>query len=339
MKRAAVISILVLFLGLSPGFSKKLAVLPQLTAPNTIDIYGDELYVLEDAEVYVYSLKDYRLLRRFGKRGEGPGQLMPNTEVPLAMTIVNGSVYLNSQLKMIKYSKEGKSLAEQQIPFSFQTIPFGKNYASIKIGLRHDIHSFIATLLDPGFNNLEHFYSRERISRSQRGKLSLPPEIIIIRCSGDKIFLFDQQSRGFVINVYDSQGKQLKPIKMDYQRIKTSDSFERDAIAWFKAQPSFRMAAEELREMIYFPDYLPVIRNFLARKGRLYIQTYKTENHLSEFIILDVEGRLIKRLYLPGFANSPLQFNASHTFTFYNDKYYYLEEHDRGWEINMEELK
>jgi hypothetical protein len=339
MKRAAVISILVLSLGLSSVFSKKLAVLPQLTAPNTIEIYGDELYVLEDAEVYVYSLKDYRLLRRFGKKGEGPGQLTPNTEVPLAMSIVNGIVYLNSQIKLVRFSTQGKILAEQRIPFSFQTVPFGKNYVSIKIGLRHDVQSFIATLLDADFNNPEHLYSRERISRSQRGRISLPPEIIIIRSSGEKLFLFDQQSRGFVINVMDSKGKQLKPIKMDYQRIKTSESFEKDAIAWFKAQPSFRMAAEELREMIYFPDYLPVIRNFLARKDRLYIQTYKTENHLAEFLILDHEGRLIKRLYLPGFADSPLQFNSSHTFTFYNDKYYYLEEHDRGWEISMEELR
>ena len=73
--------------------------------------------------------------------------------------------------------------------------------------------------------------------------------------------------------------------------------------------------------------------------NRLYIQTYKTQDHLSEFIILDEEGRLIKQTYLPGFADSPLQFNSSNLFMFYNDKYYYLEEHDRGWELNMEELK
>ena len=339
MKKAAAVSILFFSLCFSPGFSKKLAVLPQLTSPIMIEISGDELYVLEEAEVYVYSLKDYRLLRKFGKKGEGPGQLMPNTEVPLAMNIVDGTVYLNSQIKMVNYSKEGKFLAEQRIPFSFQTVPFGKNYASIKISARHNVQTFIATLLDPGFNNLEHLYSRERISRSQRGKLSLPPEIIIIRSSGSKLFLFDQQSKGLVINVFDHQGKQLKPIKLDYQRIKTDESFKKDAVAWFKAQPSFRMAAEELREMIYFPDYLPVIRNFLAGKQRLYIQTYKTQNHLSEFLILDFEGRLIKQTYLPGFANSPLQFNCSNTFIFPDDKYYYLEEHERGWEINMEELK
>jgi hypothetical protein len=339
LKKAAVISSLILSLCLSPGFSKKLAVLPQLTAPIMIEIDGDKLYVLEDAEVYVYSLKDFRLLRKFGKRGEGPGQLIPDTEVPLAMNIVNGTVYLNSQIKMVKYSREGKFLAEQRIPFSFQTIPFDNNYVSIKIAAMHNVQSFMVALLDPGFNKPEHLYSRERISPSQRGRLSLPPEIIIIRSSGDKLFLFDQQSKGFVINRFDRKGKQLKPIKMDYQRIKTGESFEKDAITWFKAQPSFHMAAEELRGMIYFPDYLPVIRNFLAGKQRLYIQTYKTVNHLSEFFILDFEGRLIKQTYLPGFANSPLQFNSSNMFVFIKNKYYYLEEHDLGWEINMEELK
>jgi len=43
--------------------------------PEMIQVSGDELYVLEGATIYVYSLKDLKLLCKFGQKGEGPGEL------------------------------------------------------------------------------------------------------------------------------------------------------------------------------------------------------------------------------------------------------------------------
>jgi hypothetical protein len=333
-----VVFIFLLSMGFSYGYAKKLAALPQINNPISIEIHEDELYVLDEVEVRVYSLKNYRLLRKFGKKGEGEGELMPNTEVPLVMNITNGNVFLNSQIKMIQYSKKGEIIKEQRIPFSFQTIPFGENYVSIKISTSSAMNTFNVILYDPGFNQLKVLYSRERISRSRRGKLSLPPELIIIRCSKDKLFVFDQK-KGFVIDTFDPQGKRVNHINVDYHRIKMTDYFKKAAEAWFRAQPSFRMATEELREMIYFPDYLPIMRNFIIKNQKLYIQTYKTRGNSSEFIVLDFDGKLIKQTFLPDYEKSPIQLNSSNFFTFYNEKYYHLLKKGSGWEIHVEEIK
>jgi hypothetical protein len=338
VKKVTVIFTLLLNLCFSYGLAKKLAALPQLTNPISIEIDEDELYVLDEVVVHVYSLKDYRLLRKFGKKGEGEGELMPNIEVPLVTNIANGNVFLNSQIKMIRFSKKGEIIKEQRIPFSFQTIPFGKNYVSIKISTRHAVNSFNVILYDPDFNQLKVLYSRERIPHSRRGKLSLPPELIIVRSSEDKLFVFDQK-KGFVIDTFDLQGNRVNHIKMDYRRIKMTESFKKAAEAWFRAQPSFHMATEELREMIYFPDYLPMMRNFIIKNQKLYIQTYKTQGHLSEFIVLDFDGKLIKQTFLPDYEKSPVQLNSSNIFTFFNEKYYHLVERESGWEIHLEEIK
>jgi hypothetical protein len=263
---------------------------------------------------------------------------MPNSEVPLAMNTANGNVYLNSQIKLIKFSKGGEPVKEQRIPFSFQTIPLGKNFASLRISASHDLQIFNATIYDPEFSKPKLLHSRERIPRARMGQMPIPPELIILRSAEDKLYMVDQR-KGFEIDTYDAQGNSLKSIKMDYQKIKVTDAFKNETEAWFKAQPSFRMATEELRGMIFFPDYLPVIRNFIIKERKLYIQTYNTRDHLSEFIILDFNGNLIKQLYLPGFRNSPVQFNPSNTFTFSTGKYYYLVERETGWELHMEELK
>lgn len=338
MKKMVVVFIFLLSLCFSYGFAKKLAALPQLNNPISIEIDENELYVLDEVVVHVYSLKDYRLLRKFGKKGEGKGELMPNTEVPLVMNIANGNVFLSSQIKMIRFSKKGEIIKERRIPFSFQTIPFGKNYVSIKISTRHAVNSFNVILYDPDFNQLKVLYSRERIPRSRRGKLSLPPELIIVRSSEDKLFVFDQK-KGFVIDTFDLQGNRVNHIKMDYRRIKMTEFFKRAAEAWFRAQPSFHMATEELREMIYFPDYLPMMRNFIIKNKKLYIRTYNTRGNSSEFIVLDGNGLLIKQTFLPDYEKSPVQLNSSNIFTFFNERYYHLAEGESGWEIHVEEIK
>ncbi len=338
MKKVIVLFVLLLSLCLSYGFAKRLADLPQLAYPISIEIDENELYVLDEAVVYVYSLKDYRFLRKFGKKGERQGQLLPNSEVPLVMNIANGNVFLNSQIKMIRFSKKGEIIKEQRIPFSFQTIPFGENYVSIKISTMHAENTYNVILYDPGFNQLKLLYSRERTPVSRRGMFSLPPELIIIRGSKDKLFVFDQQ-KGSVIDTFDLQGNRVNHIKIDYQRIKMTESFKRTAEAWFMAQPSFNMAAEELRKMIYFPDYLPMMRNFIIKNQKLYIQTYKTRGNSSEFIILDFHGKLIKQTFLPVYETSPLQLNSSNIFTFFNEKYYWLAKTGRGWEIHAEDIK
>jgi len=338
VKKVTVVFTFLLSLCLSYGFAKKLAALPQLANPISIEIDENELYVLDDVVVYVYSLKDYQFLRKFGQKGEGQGQLMPNTEVPLVMNIANGNVFLNSQIKMIQFSKKGEIIKEQRIPFSFQTIPFGKNYVSIKISTMHAVNSFNVILYDPDFNQLKLLYSRERIPLSRRGKLSLPPELIIVRSSKDKLFVFDQKN-GFDIDIFDLRGNRVHNIKVDYPRIKMTESFKKTAEAWFRAQPSFHMATEELREMIYFPDYLPVMRNFIIENQKLYIQAYNTRANSSEFIVLDFDGKLIKQTFLPDYEISPVQLNSSNIFTFFNEKYYHLIKMGSGWEIHVEEIK
>ena len=76
-----------------PGFAVKLAVLPELNRPSYLEIRENEVFVLDETAVKVYSLKDCHLVRQFGKKGNGPGELMPNDEIPLQMQLVNAIVF------------------------------------------------------------------------------------------------------------------------------------------------------------------------------------------------------------------------------------------------------
>ena len=88
---------LIALISLSASLSPKmLAVLPEVNNATMMDISGSELFIMDNVEVLVYSMKDYRLLRKFGKRGEGPGELLTLPDVPFTMTVHDEKIILNS---------------------------------------------------------------------------------------------------------------------------------------------------------------------------------------------------------------------------------------------------
>ncbi len=90
--------------------------------------------------------------------------------------------------------------------------------------------------------------------------------------------------------------------------------------------------------MIYFPEYLPVIRNILVIDKEIYVQTYKTKERLSEFFILDLNGSVLKTVFLPAAKwERKLRPTPAVTYAFKDNKYYYLEENmdKEEWELHM----
>jgi len=73
---------------------KKLATLKEVVNATSIEIDGDELFVLDEVVVYVYSMKDFKLLRKFGREGDGPGEFFYYPISPVMMVVINDEVVL-----------------------------------------------------------------------------------------------------------------------------------------------------------------------------------------------------------------------------------------------------
>ncbi len=339
MKKIVFIILLVLLIFSSFGFPEKLSVLAELTNPAMIEIDGEELYVLDDVEVYVYSLQDYGFLRKFGKRGEGPGELLPPPDMPLMMQVRKEDVILYSFNKMIYFSKAGKMIKEQRIPFiAFRIIPFGKNYAVIKFARSNQGESQVGVLLfDAEVKELKKLYETELLNDFRKGKIAFPLVNVHIQCSEHQLFVLDQKLE-FEIQRFDLEGNQLTPIKHPYQKIKVTEAYKKEGWEWLNIQPAFKTAPDAVKNMIYFTEYLPVIRNILVIDKKIYVHTYKTKEKLSEFFILDLNGSVLKTVFLPA-AKWERQVRPTQavTYAFKDNKYYYLEENmdEEEWELHM----
>lgn len=338
MKKILFLILLIFIIFTLFGFSEKLSVLAELTNPTIIEIDGEELYVLDDVEVFVYSLQDYSFLRKFGKKGEGPGELLPQPDLPLMMQVRKEDVLLYSFNKMIYFSKTGKMIKEKKIPFlTFQIIPFGKNYAAAKFNRNNQGGSQVSVLLfNDEFKELKNLYETTLPNDMGKGKIAFPFLTVYIQCSDNQLFVVDQQ-KDYEIQRFDLEGNRLKTIKKEYQKVKTTEVYKKESLEWMKLQPAYKTLPDVFKKMIYFLEYLPVIKNFLAKNNKIYLHTYKTKKNLSEFFILDVNGTVLETVFLPGAKKERIRPNPAVTYAFKDNKYYYLEENidEEEWELHM----
>jgi hypothetical protein len=341
MKRTKLaVLILVLLVGYHYGLSVKLAVLPDIATPDNIECIENELYVLDGVTVFVYSLTDYRLLRTFGKKGEGPGELLPHPELAVQMQFVDETIRLGTLNKFITYSKNGKKISEKKISFiQTQLLRCGENYAAVKYSVANGKVIYNVVLLGETFNELKSLYSMARDHPMKIKRINMPLRVLNIYFSAGKIYIVDQK-KDAGITVFDQKGNRLKPLIFDYPVIEISETFKNNFMEWFKTDKRYRRFPEDVRKMICFPETLPAIRTIQIKNERIYVRTYRKKKQFGEFYVHDLEGRRLTRLFLPVGTEKPIQIGPETTYTFADERYYYLVENldNEEWELHMETL-
>ena len=122
-----------IFLFFQVIFCKEVSTLNELTHPRNFEISGQFIYVLDGATVFTYSLKDYKFLFKFGRKGNGPGELTDMTDYPIIMQKSKNGILLKSFNKLISYNSRGIVLKETKIPyFAFQVVPAEDNFVISK---------------------------------------------------------------------------------------------------------------------------------------------------------------------------------------------------------------
>jgi hypothetical protein len=331
--------VFILSLQLLPG---KLAVLPELNAPSSLKIKGQKLFVMDGVNIYVYSFDNFQLLKKFGEIGEGPGEFIPNREIPVQLHLISNQIVVNASNKIIHFSDEGKLIKEKRHPsFSLQVLPLGNNYVSVKFAAQeNDFWGYQVVLLSQTFTELKSLYcsQRSRPKTEQRGIII--PRFVFIQCYKNKILILDHKDTSLIHN-FDDRGNKLKPIMTGLSELKLTRSKKNEIVDWFKAgrrSAIYGIPPHMVEKFIHFPESLPAIRNFQVKDGLLYLQTYNSREDSGEFYIIDFKGHIKYKGFLPGAAVEKIQMGPSTRYCFHKKKYYYLLENAKTetWELYVE---
>lgn len=339
MKRAAIITaILIIFVGVNL-FPEKIAEFSDIYRPSMMDISDNEIYILDDFSVKVYSLEDYRFLRKFGKKGEGPGELLSTSDTGATMTVKGEHVFLNSVYKLIVYNKTGEIIKEKKFKdYLVEAMPINGNYVLTFYKWIDQTAHAITKLTDKNSRVIKELYNVKLPQSHKIKKISIPPLCTYVRTSKDKIFLFDQQKD--VIKVFDKKGNPKPDITFKYDKIIATEDFKTKVMDYIVSRPELKKIPEDIKQKylkrVYTPNVLPVFKNSWIIDNQIYIHTYREKENKSEFLILNFSGKVEKNLFLPCFNEINIRINPGSTFTFYKGKYYYLLENldQEEWELH-----
>jgi len=286
---------------IAPGYGEKIAEFPQVMKPKKILLDGNRLVIGLDQEytVQVYSNPGFELQARFGKRGEGPGEVR-RTPLVFART---DSYLLFSRGKLLWFSKEGELQKEMKISREYLYVkPVAKYYVAARDFFDPEdfSHTMKFYLLDSKTSIVKEIYQGDRDVNTARGmvfeEFRMVTHFLGVETHGDRIFIGDSR-KGFHIDVLNARGDHLYAIHPDVKRVRVSKDFRQ------KITDEFRSHESELwpliRNVMTFYEYFPAIRNFTIADGRIYVTTHHSQDDRQELITLDLKGNILNRRLIP----------------------------------------
>ena len=322
--------------------------LQEIMKPEMIRVYDKQIFIVQGAEVFIYSLENFKLLKTFGKKGEGPGELSVSPMFYNTIIVNSNQIILNSFNKLVYYTREGKFINEVRKKTELrQIIPFGKNYLRLdQIHMEGKTQYQRLLLYDHNFNFIKEICRQKSSIQSVKRVTNIISDSMDFKVWKERLYV-ERSDLGFLIEVYNSNGQKIHQIKKKARKIPISKSYKKFSIQRFKNDPYVKeMGFSNFKKNvsdIQFPKYFPFIQSIDITDDRIYIRTYENKNNKEKCIITDLKGNIIKTLYLPKIVEAPFLafYLGIRYYTFHNGKFYYLNENedDETWNLIIQSVQ
>ncbi len=321
------------------SFAEVAGVLSEIMKPTTVAIGEDRLYVGQDAEIFIYNLKDLKFIKKFGKRGEGPAEF-PGGRINLPVTVSfhKDLVLCNSVNRVTLFSKDGdfikmiKGKGGSIFSFSFQ--PVGDHFVGMGVMLDEGINFRTIDLYDGELNKIKTL-AKIKLVQGQNGKIKPFHDSLSVVTDRDKIFIASQQD--FSIFVLDTEGETKHTIQVDkYERVKCTDTFREEYFEAVKANPTARPYLDVIKQRTEFPDYFPAVAGLFVTDDLVYVITWRREGEKVEFFLFDTSGSFKSRFFVTFQYSAPM---VPYPAAFKKGKLFQVvENQDEQWELHVTTL-
>lgn len=294
-KLILILFILLVFLFVRAAYAGKLAALPGHLVPNALAVGDDYFYITENSTIYVYRMKDFKLVKKFGKKGEGPREFKGT---PI-LTVCADQLMVNSTAKVSFYTIDGTYLKEFNNIVSGQTFRLlgsrfiGRKSLSDKKGQRWTT----VNIYDSSFNKVKEIYRQKSITKIGKGWHLFSRTYFKYVVCENKVFIAGDKV--LVIEVYDFNGNPLPSIKRNYAPVKFTEEHAKKVLEHYRTDPGTRDEYDWWEKNIHFPDYFPAIRDIFKSDNLIYVRTYKEKDNHHEFFIFTADGKLQGQVFLP----------------------------------------
>ena len=317
-------------------WGKKVTTLRELRKPRDLAVDDTQLYVTERATIFIYSLNDFKLVKKFGTEGQGPQEFQTLPHVPVTVDVSTDRLIVGSVRKITYFTKQGDYLREvRAVNLALNLRLCGDQFLGWSQAKKEGIIYNTITLFDSKLNKLkEVFRMKDSYQGPGRGYKVLH-RVFTYRSYDNKIILPGKDDA--TIDIFDNEMNKRLSIRLAQERIEVDSEFKNRLEKHFKTSPEIKNIYPMLKPLI-FPDYFPVISDFFVDDGTLYVMTWKRENGCNEFFTYDMKGTFKKQLVIPIRYETEL---SPYPTMIKKGKLYQLVENEEKelWELWISEIK
>lgn len=252
--------------------AQKITVLPDLQKPHQIAVDGNDLYIFDEADysLHVYTISPFSLKLKIGKKGDGPHDFkyLPFVYVQpesLACTDFTKTIWFSKKGEVLKI-KDYAEFMDFDLNSEMLLFPIKEHF--LRITADHGWDKRHVYLLDSGFETIKELYEGPFIWQTGL-PIHYRTDTLAYK---DLIFIADTQ-KGFYFEVFDTKGNHIRTI-------------------------------DRSQDVEQVPDQ-PLLHQYCVSNDKIYVTTNKKKEDKTEMIILDLEGHILRRLFLPLTAKQP----------------------------------
>jgi len=335
MKLLAIAWLVLVLINFSYG--TKVASFSEFANPYSICVDGERLYISQGVTIFIYLLKDHRLIKTFGREGEGPGEFYlsrqgGNDEVMLFLSgehllvsTVNKIVYFSKQGDYIKEIKTGEKKARW-------FAPFGNGFAAKRYIRETDKKLYhTVALYNDSLEEVREIYRHVHGFQGFNQEFNpLTVDQADFDTAGDYLFVIDGERTS--IRVYDRQGKCLAEMRNRGELVPFTAKDREEMIQGYQHNAMWKRFYSSRKHLFKFPEFYPPIRWFFLDpvRERVYMKTEQMEAGRRKWLVFDFKGTLLRELDLrPGL------------FQFYDGVGYCLveDEEQEVWELHLIQIE
>lgn len=329
MKKKLILLVLSVFLLSGVIFSKIVSQFPELANPSQVVIGHNQIYFADGTTVYIYSFDKLKLMKKFGRDGEGPGEFKTRPNRPIRIILKKDWFYVSSLNKISKYKINGDFIKEYKYKARIQaTFPMGDNYVAKGFIAEKNVFYFTINIYDNQFKIIKELYRERMDPRNKMNAIDATgPEILV---SIDRIFINTTRNRN-CFDIFNSDGKLLHSIKNISPPIPLTEKIKNNFVHYLKTDPKFKRIYERLKDRLVYPEFLPLIRYILADDNNLIALSYPGANKRRSLYLFDLNGKQKKKIDSP--LVSP---NVEDVlpFALYKGQLYQIVDNDDEWELH-----
>jgi len=311
----------------------KIVPLPELAKPDSIHLDDQQFYVVETTSIYIYNLEHVKLVKKFGKEGEGPGEFKILPFLPLFVNITDKYIVVNSFGKVSHFDKKGKLVREEKAKggYIFYIMPLGQ-YLVGQGGIQENNNRFrTVNIYDKQLNKIKEVCRVIDDFKGPGRGYDVLEKRFRHQTLGERLYV--SKERDFIINIYNIEGKMVSSIKLEYDLVALTQK-DRENITGYLQNSNRTKAFFPLFKPLRFSSHFPAIMNLYTANEKIYVMTWKRKEQKTEFFIFDKKGQLIKKTFISLAFQNPIEPSP---FTIRNDQIYQLVENEETdeWELHI----